>query len=82
MASGFPESVPGLVNWPERRELIHDFRTTAEGADRQAAADDFAERGQVGLNPVDFLGAAARDAKAGHDFVEDEKRAMLGAFRA
>ena len=33
-----------------------------------------------GLNAVDFLRAAARDAEAGHHFVEDQKRAVPGAF--
>ena len=71
-----------LINRTERRELIHDFRATAERTDRQSAADHFAERGQIRPNAVDFLRTAARDAKAGHHFIEDEKRAVLGAFLA
>ena len=42
----------------------------------QAAADDFAERGEVGLDVVELLRAAEGEAEAGHDLVEDEQRAV------
>ena len=46
------------------------------------AADDFAQRGQIGHDSVNFLRAAARDAKTGHHFIEDQERAVLRAFVA
>ena len=51
-------------------------RAAAVGADGEAAADDLAERGHVGLHAVERLRAAERDAEAGHDLVEDEHRAV------
>ena len=72
----------GLVDGPERRELIHDVGAAAEGADGQAAADDLAEGGEVGADAVEFLRSAEGHAEAGHDFVEDEQRAVLRGERA
>src|SRR5689334_3575419 len=51
----------GLVDRPERRELLHDVATAAERAERQAAADHLAERRQVRANAVMRLCAAKRD---------------------
>ena len=62
--------------------LLHDVAPAAERADRHAAADDFAERRQVGLDAVQRLRAAERDAKARHHFVEDQHAAVLVAHRA
>ena len=67
----------GLVDRAERREVVHDVGSSAEGSAGQAAADDLAQRGQVGRDAVDLLRAAEGDAEAGHDFVEDEQRAVL-----
>ena len=44
----------------------------AERAHRQAAADDFAQGGQVGRDFLQLLHAAAGEPEAGHDLVEDE----------
>ena len=46
-------------------------------ADRQAAADDLAVAGEVGLHAEEGLRAARMDAEAGDDLVEDERRAGL-----
>ena len=43
IASGLPLSVPAWYTGPSGRELVHDVRAPAEGADRQAAADDLPE---------------------------------------
>ena len=51
-------------------------RRAAVSADGQAAADDLAERGDVGRDAVQLLRAAAREAEAGHHLVEDEQRAV------
>ncbi len=51
----------------------------AVGADRQPAADDLAQAGQVGRDAEERLGAAVGDAEAGDHLVEDEQAA--GASR-
>ena len=66
----------GLVDGPERRDAFHDVAAPAVRADRHAAADDLAERGEVGRDAVERLRAAERDAEAGHDLVEDQQRAV------
>ena len=68
-----------LVDGADRRELLHDLALAAEGADGEAAADDLAERGEVGRDAVALLRAAERDAEAGDDLVEDEHDAVLVA---
>jgi hypothetical protein len=57
-------------------------RLAAEGADRHAAADDLAERGEVGAHAGELLHAAARHPEAGHDLVEDQQGAVAVAGRA
>jgi hypothetical protein len=71
-----------LVDGTEWRDVLHDFPAAAEGAHRHAAADDLAERRQVGPDPVELLRAALRDAEAGHHFVEDQHGAVLRALLA
>ena len=61
----------GLVHRTGRRDQRHQVLAAAVGADRQPAADDLAEAGQVGPHAVERLGAAAVDAEAGHHLVED-----------
>ena len=65
-----------LVDRPGRRDLLHQVAPAAVGADRQAAADDLAERRQVGRDAEPLLRAAARHAEAGHHLVEDQQRAV------
>ena len=77
MASGIAGERAGLIDRAVGREHVHDVGATTEGADGQAAADDFAERGEVRRDSVQFLHAAFGDAEAGHDFVEDEQRAVF-----
>ena len=55
----------------------HDVGASAEGAHRQAAADDLAEAGQVGTDAVHLL-QAARGEPEGDHLVEDEQDAALG----
>ena len=51
-------------------------------ADWQPTANDFAERGEIGLNAEELLSSAARHAEAGHHFIEDQQRAMFRALVA
>ena len=50
----------GLIDRPVGRELRHDVGAAAERADRQPAADDLAERREVGRDAFALLRAAAR----------------------
>ena len=65
----------GLIDRADRSELVHDLGAAAEGADRHAAADHLAERGEVGADAEQLLRAAEVDAEAGHHFVENQQRA-------
>ena len=59
-----------------RVEQRHHVGAAAERADRQPAADDLAQRGQVGRDAVATLRAVVADAE-GDDLVEDEQRARV-----
>ena len=72
----------GLVDRTGRRDQLHDIGAAAIGADRQAAADDLAEAGQVRPDAEHLLRAARRRAKPGDHFVEDEQDAVAIADRA
>ena len=60
-------------------QVGHDFTTGCERPHREPAADDFAEAHHVGRDAIDFGRASGRQPEAGHDFVEDEQRAVCGA---
>ena len=66
----------GLIDGAERREALHHVTASAKGSKRHAAADHLSQGGQVGGHPEQPLGAARAHAKAGHDLVEDQQRAM------
>ncbi len=59
-----------------RIEHRHDILAAADRADRKAAADDFAERGQVRIDVPDALRAAIAEPKR-DDLVENQERADL-----
>ena len=63
VASGLPQSVPGLVDRPARREPVHHVGAAAERRERQAAADDLAEDRQVRRDAV--AAPARRRARRG-----------------
>ncbi len=65
---------PGLVDGANGRQFGHDVGPATEGSERQAAADDLPEHGQVGRDAKQLLGASARQPKARDHFVEDEQR--------
>ena len=81
VAGGHGEGVAaeraGLVDGAERGELIHELALAAEGSAWEAAADDFAEGDEVGVEVVEFERAAEGEAEAGHDFVDDEQGAVV-----
>lgn len=66
-----------LVDGAEGGEHVHDVCTAAEGSDGEAAADDFAEAGEVWGEVFEALDAGFAEAEAGHDFIEDEEGAVL-----
>ena len=56
--------------------MLHDVGAAAVRADRQAAADDLAEAGQIGPDAEERLRAAGRRAEAGDHLVEDQQDAV------
>ena len=69
----------GLIDGTQRRELVHDLGLAAEGADREATADDLTHADEVGHHIMQALCARQREAEARHHFVKDEDRAVLRA---
>ena len=77
VASGIAAERAGLKHFAGRQHVLHDLGPAAVGADGQAAADDFAERREVGLDAEQRLRTAVGHAEAGHHFVADQQRAVL-----
>ena len=48
--TGLPAMVPAWYTGPERRQLRQQLAPAQHRGHRQAAADDLAERGEVGLD--------------------------------
>ena len=67
----------GLVRVAIRREMLHDLARAAKAADGHAAADHFAECGQIGQDAGQLRDAAARQAEAGDHFIEYQQCAVL-----
>ena len=86
-ARGHPERVPvvgpalGEVRLVSRVKHLHHVRAAAERGDRQAAADDLAQRRQVRCDAVHLLRAPGPNAKR-DDLVEDEKDPELACHVA
>ena len=64
--------------------MLHDLAPAAKGRQRHAAPNDLAHDRDVGCKPRNVLGIEAlrptqRHAKAGHDLVVDQQRAVFGA---
>ncbi len=57
----------------------HQRRTAAQHADRQAAAQRLAVGDEIGADAEIVLRAAAGEAKAGENVIEDQDDAVLGA---
>ena len=70
-----PRERARLVDVADRRQLLHQVAAPAERGERQPAAGDLAEDGQVRDDAEALLRAAAGHAEAGDDLVEDEQRA-------
>ena len=65
---------------PARRgRPAHEILPAPVGPNRQPAADDLPQGGEVGHDPEALLGAAQRHPEPGHDLVEDEDGALFGA---
>ncbi len=77
MAKRIAAEGSGLVDRPQRRKHIHEAAFAAEDADGKAAADDFAQRHEVGIERIKLARAAECDTETGHDFVDDEQRALI-----
>jgi hypothetical protein len=64
-----------LIDLACRGDMTHDVAGAAIGPHGQPAADNLAERGDVGNAVVKLLRAAGGEPEPGDDFVENEKRA-------
>ena len=62
--------------------MVHDLGPSAECANRQAAADHFPQRREIGRDTEAFLGSATRDAKSSHHLVENQQGRRFIAFIA
>ena len=71
-----------LINRTGWRQRIHHVTSTAEGAYRHTAADDFAKAGQIRHHVVVGLRPSQRHAEAGHHFIDNQQRAELVTQRA
>ena len=80
-AGGHGERVAGkrarLVDGAEGGEHVHDVCAAAEGSHREATADDFPEAGKIRGDVFQPLHAGLAEAKAGHDFVEDQQGSVF-----
>ena len=57
--------------------MAHDLLAAGNRRQRHAAADDLAERAQVGGHAISFLRAAIGQPEPGHHLVKDQHNAML-----
>ena len=67
----------GLVDRPQRCQMLHDGLLAAKGAHRHAAPDNLAQGGHVRGDAVMALGAAQRYPETAHDFIENQHRAVV-----
>ena len=67
----------GLIDRPQRGDLIHQVGAATVGAHRQPAAQHFSQRGQVGAHTEALLRAAVGEAETGDDFIEEQQGAVL-----
>ena len=67
----------GLKDLARWEHVVQHVAAATVRAQRQSAADDLAECGEVGRDAQDLLRAAERQPEAGHHLVEDQKRAVL-----
>ncbi len=70
---GIPRKRPRLVDVAGGRDPLHQVAPSTVGGRRQPAADHLAHHGQVGLDPEQLLGAAARHPEAADHLVEDQQ---------
>ncbi len=65
-----------LIDWTAGADHPHKVRSTAIGADRKAAADHFAECGDVRPDAVKLLSSASGHSKPGHHLIHNQQGAM------
>src|SRR6266403_537471 len=56
--------------------MVHQLGAAAVSCDGQAAADNFAQRGEIAFDLENLLRGAVVQTKAGDDFVDDQQRAI------
>src|SRR5207244_12646623 len=68
-----PRQRSRLIHRAGWRETLHQVAPTPEGGERQSTADDLAEAGEIGSDPVPALRPAPADPEPGDDLVEQEE---------
>src|SRR5690606_22935562 len=80
---GDGERIPGegarLVDGAGGSDHLHQVATAAEGAERETAAEDLGEGGQIRADAESLLGASGPEPKTGHYLVPDEDHAVARA---
>src|SRR5262245_61158459 len=76
---GIPGHRARVIDGAERRDPAHDRSTPREGSDRQATADDFAERHEIGRDVDRTAEAVKPKAKPRDHLVEYQQRAVARA---
>src|SRR5260364_166777 len=71
-----------LIHRAKRRKMRHNIAPSAKGGERETAADNFPQAGQIGPNTVQRLRAAERDPKTADDFIKNQHGAVFSALRA
>ena len=72
---GIARQGAGLVDGAFGAEAVHHVGAAPVGGQGQAAAQDLAQGGEVGLHAVELLGPAQAQAESGDHLVEDEQGA-------
>src|SRR5260364_128448 len=70
-----------LIHRAKRRKMRHNIAPSAKGGERETAADNFPQAGQIGPNTVQRLRAAERDPKTADDFIKNQHGAVFSALR-
>ena len=71
-----------LVDRSKRRQKIHEALLSAEDANRQTSANDFAQSHKVGVHAIEFQRSAQSDAEAGHHLIGNHQRTLALGERA
>ena len=67
----------GLVDGAEGGEMLHNGTGSTDGSDGETPSDDFAERGDIGMDAAHVTVGGGAEAEAVDDFVENQEGADI-----